>query len=110
MLDLAGRVHPRVGLIEEPALARHAGDDLEAHRAHGDEQEGDQQERTEELRVDGGPDARDPANQSSQGRAGRKKARSSLAQAQQGGSGPGRHRGLGPAWAHAVRFPGPAAC
>jgi hypothetical protein len=82
LLDLAGGVDPLAGLVQEPALPGHAHDRLEAHRPHGDEEQGDQEERAEELRVDGRADAGDAPDHGPQRRAGHEQARDPLAQAQ----------------------------
>jgi len=56
-----------VGLVEELALARHPRNRLQAQRAHGNEQQYDQQVPAEKFGVDGGLDPRDPTHQQTQG-------------------------------------------
>ena len=68
VLGLPGRGHARVGVVHRLALRRHAADDLEAHRAHDRDEEGDEHEGGQELEMDGGPQARDRAHEAAQGR------------------------------------------
>ena len=81
LLDLPGGVDPLARLIQEPAMARHAGDRLKAHGAHGDEEEGDEEEGSQQLGVHRRPEPGDPAHEGAQGRVGEEEARDPLAQA-----------------------------
>jgi hypothetical protein len=100
VLDLPGGFHPLVRLFQEPTVAGHAGDRLEADRPRGDEEQDDQQERPEKLRVDGRAEAGDAPHQESQRRSGQEQAwqRPAWTQGHLGGG----NGGLGLVWAHAA--------
>ncbi len=66
MLDLLRLVHSFVSLIQELALTGHFGDGLEAHGAHADHQQGDEEIAGEQFRMNRGLDGRNPAHQASQ--------------------------------------------
>ncbi len=85
VLDLPGGVDPLARLIQQTALVGHGGDRPEAHGSHRDQEQGDQEERAEELRVDGGSGTRHAPHEGAQGPVGQQEARESLAQSRRRG-------------------------
>ena len=81
VLDLAGGVHPLAGLIEEPAVAGHGGNGLEAHGAYGDEENGHEKKRREQLGMDRRAQPRHPSHQRPKGPVAEKQTRDPLGQA-----------------------------
>ena len=64
VLDLLRPVDALVRLVELPALARRVHERLQADDGHRDEQQRDDQEGEQQLGVNRGADAGDPAHES----------------------------------------------
>ena len=73
VLDLLRTSHPLVRLVEHAALLGGARDRVEADGGHRDEERGDEEEREEQLGVDGGAHAGHPGDERADGRAGEEK-------------------------------------